>query len=58
MPFNFKLALCESFVRVNAWDHVDDILGRIYDYKVDLTMSKTLLGAMLEAINWFVDPLY
>lgn len=58
MPFNFKINLLESFVRVNAWDHVEDLIGRIYDYKLDLTFSKSLLGCMLEALTWFIEPLY
>ena len=43
MPLNFKIRLLEGFVRINEWDYVDDIIGRIYDYRLDLTLSGSLL---------------
>ena len=58
MHFNFKIQLLEALVRVNYWPLVDDIIGRIYDFKLDLTISRSLLEAMFDAMNWFVEPLY
>ena len=37
---------------------VDDVIGRIYGYKLDLTLHKPLLKAMFAALDWFIDPLY
>ena len=36
---------------------VEDIFGRIYDYKLDLTIHKPLLESMYDAIEWFISPL-
>ena len=58
MYYNFRLWLLESFVRINQWDMVDDVIGRIYGYKLDLTLHKPLLKAMFAALEWFIDPLY
>jgi len=58
MYYNFRLWLLESFVRINQWDMVDDIIGRLYDYRLDLTMHKPTLDAMFQAIEWFITPLY
>jgi hypothetical protein len=58
MYYNFRLWLLESFVRLNQWDMVEDIIGRIYDYKLDLTLHKPLLEAMYDAIDWFISPMY
>lgn len=58
MPFNFKLWLMESFVRINDWENLDIIFTGIYDQRLDLTLHKFLLQALLDALNWFIDPLY
>ena len=58
MYYNFRLWLLESFVRINQWDMVDDIIGRLYDYRLDLTIHKPTLDAMFQAIEWFITPLY
>lgn len=58
MAFNFKLWLCESFVRINDWERLEEIFGGFYDYRIDLTLHKPFLKALLEALNWFIDPLY
>ncbi|CDW79776.1 tho complex subunit 2-like [Stylonychia lemnae] len=58
MPLNFRLKLLESFVRINQWGLVDEIIGRFYDYKLDLTLSSSLLSAMFEQLLWFIEPIY
>ena len=58
MPYNFRLMLLESLVRVNDWSHLDEIFDRVYDYKLDLTISGSLLTAMCEAFHWVLDVLY
>jgi hypothetical protein len=58
MHYNFRLCLLESFVRINQWDMVEDIIGRIYKYSLDLTLHRSLLNAMMEAVSWFIEPLY
>ncbi len=58
MFYNFRLWLLESFVRINQWDHVEDIIGRIYSYKLDLSIHRPLLTAMFEALEWFITPIY
>jgi len=58
MHYNFRLCLLESFVRINQWDMVEDIIGRIYKYRLDLTLHRSLLNAMMEAVYWFIEPLY
>ena len=58
MYYNFRLWLIESFVRINQWDGVEDIIGRVYGYKLDLTMHRPILTAMFEALEWFITPLF
>lgn len=58
MHYNFRLWLVESFVRINRWDLVEDVVGRIYSWKLDLTLHRPLLRSMLEAIDWLIEPLY
>jgi hypothetical protein len=58
MPFNFKLWLMEGFVRINEWERLDEILGGLYDYRVDMTIHKPLLESMFNAFHWFLEPLY
>ena len=58
MHYNFRFWLLESFVRINQWDMVEDVIGRLYDYRLDLTMHKPVLQAMYEAIEWFITPMY
>lgn len=58
MAYNFKLWLCESFVRINEWELLEEIIGGFYEYRLDLTLHKPLLTALLEALEWFIDPLF
>jgi hypothetical protein len=58
IPFNYKLWLVEAFVRINDWERVEEIIGGIYDYKIDLTLHKPLLNSLFSALNWFIEPLY
>lgn len=58
MNANFRMMLLEALVRINQWGLVDEIIGRLYDYKLDLTISKSLLQSMFVAMNWFIEPLY
>ena len=58
MHYNFRLWLLESFVRINQWDLVEDVMGRIYGYKYDNTLHRPLLNAMFDALAWFIEPLY
>jgi hypothetical protein len=58
MYYNPRLWLVESFVRINQWDQVDDVLGRIYQYRYDLTLHRPLLQAMSDALSWHIEPLY
>lgn len=58
MYFNFRLWLVEAFVRINRWDLVEDVIGRIYQWKLDLTIHPPLLRAMMEALDWLIEPLY
>ena len=58
MYFNFRLWLVEAFVRINRWDLVEDVVGRIYQWKLDLTIHPPLLRAMMEALDWLIEPLY
>eukprot|EP00347_Sterkiella_histriomuscorum_P008986 403342964 len=58
MHQNFRIRLLESFVKLNEWQEVDEIIGTIYDNKLDLTLSKDLLNSMMEQLEWFIEPLY
>lgn len=43
MSFNFKLWLMESFVRINDFEHLDEIFDGIYEQRIDLTWHKFFL---------------
>lgn len=58
MYYNFRLWLLESFVRINQWDKVEEIFGRLYQWKLDLTLHRPTLVAMHEALHWLIEPLY
>jgi len=58
MYYNLRLWLLESFVRINQWDLVDDILSGIYENRLDLTLHRPTLQAMYDALDWFINPLY
>lgn len=58
MPFNFRVRLIESLVRINAWDKLDYVLSTLYEDKFDLSLSKTLVETMILALEWFIEPLY
>ena len=58
MYFNFRLWLLEAFVRINRWDLVEDIIGRLYQWKLDLTLHPPLLHSMIEAVDWMIEPLH
>lgn len=58
MHYNLRLWLVESFVGVNQWDLVEEVLGRLYQHRFDLTLHRPLLIAMQEALAWFIEPLY
>jgi hypothetical protein len=58
MYYNLRLWLLESYVRINQWDMVEEIIGRAWGYKYDLTIHRPVLNAMFEAIDWCIRPLY
>ncbi len=47
MPFNFRIRLIESLVRVNSWDKLDYVLSALYEDKFDLSLSKNLVETMI-----------
>lgn len=57
MYYNLRLWLLESFVRINQWNMVEDIVGRLYQWKLDLTLHQPTIYAMHEALAWFIEPL-
>ena len=38
MYYNFRLWLLESFVRINQWNMVEEVIGKIYGWRLDLTL--------------------
>lgn len=58
MYFNLRLWLLESFVRINQWDMVDDVIGRAWGYRYDATIHRPVLIAMFEALEWCIRPLH
>lgn len=45
--YNFKLWLIESLIRVNDWHHLECILGGIYGHRLELTLNKYIIIALL-----------
>jgi hypothetical protein len=58
MYYNLRLWLLESSVRVNQWNMVTDIFGRLYKWKLDLTLHKPTLIAIYDTLSWFIQPIY
>ena len=58
MYYNFRLWLLQSFVKINQWDLVSDVVSKIYGSRLDLTFHWPTLQAMFEALEWFVTPLF
>jgi hypothetical protein len=50
--------LLEAFVRVNRWDLLEDVLGRLYRWRLDLSLHRGLLAALTEALEWAIEPVY
>lgn len=57
MPYNLRLQLVDALVNINQWGLVDDILGTIYENKVNLTCSENLILSMCRTLRWFIDPI-
>jgi hypothetical protein len=58
MIYNFKFWLLDSIVKVNDWSLLEELVGGIYDYRLDLTMHKYYMDTLFEVLHWFIDPLY
>jgi hypothetical protein len=58
MYFNFRLWLIKAFVRINRWDLVKVIIGRVYQWELVLTIHPPLLRAMMKALDWLIEPLH
>jgi hypothetical protein len=58
MPFNFKLWLCECFIKINDWDSLEVIMEGLYEGRLDLTFHQGILKALIKAFHWFIDPLF
>lgn len=58
MYYNLRLWLLQSFVQINQWDLVSDVVSKIYGSRLDLTMHRPTLQAMFEALEWFITPLF
>ena len=58
MYYNLRLWLLQSFVQINQWDLVSDVVSKIYGSRLDLTIHRPTLQAMFEALEWFLTPLF
>ena len=55
--YSSKLALMTCMVRVNDWKNFW-ILWEHYKYKIDLLLYQPLLIALMDMIDWIIEPLY
>ena len=43
MYYNLRLWLLQSFVQINQWDLVSDVVSKIYGSRLDLTIHRPTL---------------
>lgn len=43
MHYNCRLWLIWGFIRINHWELVEEVLGKLYQWRYDLTLHRPLL---------------